>query len=149
MAQTYPDRQETPRVRKRQAQPERREQGDGMEMMAEEVKRHYLSPLPSATDPTPDPFPPAVMRGLGLGSVVGALLGLLAAWLLWNGTIVIPGWEGMFSMGDFTFFFFWTMLGIAFGGAVIGIGAILAARQEPADAHAARQTERKDTKQHR
>jgi heme exporter protein D len=107
-----------------------------MEIMTDQVKRHYLSPMPNATDPTPNPFPPIVLRGLALGAAVGALLGLLAAWLLWSGTLVIHGWEGMFSMGDFTFFF-WTMLGIAFGGAVIGIGAILVTTPESHDAQTA------------
>ena len=48
-------------------------------------------------------------------SVLGALRGLLVAWLLYTGTVDVPGWEGLFSMGDFTFYSFWTMHGVATG----------------------------------
>ena len=110
-----------------------KKEGDhnGMVGLAREVEEHYLQPIPEATEPVPDPFPPMVTWGLWLGVLVGAGLGLIAALLLFNGALVLPGWESMFSMAPFAFYVFWIVVGIAAGLLVIGVAAILLASPEP------------------
>lgn len=95
--------------------------------LAEEVERAHLTVVRGAVAPEPDPFPPSVVRGLWLGIAFGALAGLVIGSLLFEQVFTVPGWEGLFSMGPFTFLFFSTMIGAAAGILVGGIGAILVA----------------------
>jgi NhaP-type Na+/H+ or K+/H+ antiporter len=80
-----------------------------------------------AEDYAPQFFPPAVLRGLGIGILVGGLLGLIAGYLLLTNVITVPGWEGMYSLGETTFLSLWMVIGIAAGIVFIGISAILTA----------------------
>lgn len=99
----------------------------GMEQMAENVERHHETPMTGSADLLPNPFPPVVFHGLWIGAVAGALLGLIVAWLLFNNIIVMDGWEQLYSIGDFSFYTFWMVIGLALGVITGGIGAILAA----------------------
>ncbi len=98
---------------------------DGMTSLAHRVEEHYLQPMPEATEPVPQPFPSPVNWGLGLGILLGAVLGLVAGRLLFNGTIVLQGWDTMYSMAPLAFHVFWVVIGIALGVVTVGIGAIL------------------------
>jgi hypothetical protein len=41
--------------------------------------------------------------------------------------VIAPsGWEAIFSLGPFTFHFFWTMMGLSLGMLLSGVGTILA-----------------------
>lgn len=114
------------------------DQGDqmqGMATMAEQVTRHYDTPTPHSHWLSPDPFPPAVMRGLALGAALGAIVGALAGYLLANSILVVPGWELMYSGAPATIYTLWTLLGVALGVATVGVGTTLAARVEPAPEH--------------
>jgi hypothetical protein len=103
---------------------------NGMIPVAERIEHHHRQPAPDARAQVPEPFPPILWRGLGWGMLGGLLLGLLFAWLLRSGTIVISGWEGVFSLVPITFYTFWAMMGAALGLLVGGIGTILTAKAE-------------------
>jgi len=98
----------------------------GMQHLAEQVEEHYTRPLPKAEWPTIEPFPAVLIWGLGLGAVTGGVLGWTFGRLLLDGTVVIPGAEGLFSMFPYAFQVFWIGIGLAVGLAIGGIGAILA-----------------------
>ena len=99
--------------------------GDGMvEMAGENVKMH-LAPSPLATAPEVAPFPRSVLVGAGGGLVVGALVGLSFGLLLLDGTVVIPGWEQLYSMTPGTFAVFWMGIGAAAGLLLIGVVSLL------------------------
>lgn len=72
-------------------------------------EQHYTAPLPEAAPPPFHPFPARVMAGLGIGALIGGLLGLVFGLLLQQNTLVIPNWEGLYSMGPFTFVIFWSL----------------------------------------
>jgi hypothetical protein len=103
-----------------------------MVSMAEKVERHHLEPAPDAVPPTPDPFPTLLWHGLGWGVLIGLVVGALVAWLTLRGTLVISGWEGLFSMVPPTFYAFWMIIGAALGVLIGGVGTIFAA---PSTAH--------------
>ena len=90
--------------------------------LSEQIERHYTSPSPAATIHTPAFFPASLDRGLLGGLLLGALLGVLFGWLVHSGSISPRGWEGLFSLGPFTFYAFWaftgTALGLLIGGAI-------------------------------
>jgi hypothetical protein len=114
-------------------------QMQGMTQMAEQVTRHYDEPAPHSERPHPEPFPPAVMRGLALGTALGTVVGVVFGYLLANSILVIPGWELMYSGAPATIYTLWTFLGAALGVATIGVGALLAApaaapQERPTDA---------------
>ena len=102
--------------------------GHQMRSLAESLERYHTQPAPEVTRPAPNIFPPLLQIGLGLGTFMGALLGWLFGWLLLNGTLVIPGWEGIYSLEPVTFYTFWIITGAAAGLLVGGIGTILAAK---------------------
>ncbi len=53
------------------------------------------------------------------------LAGLLFGSLLYNSLLAIVGWHGLFSLGNVTFYSFWTMLGVSGGILVLGISLLL------------------------
>ncbi|MBZ0304722.1 MAG: hypothetical protein K8I82_01520 [Anaerolineae bacterium] len=103
---------------------EKHKQHQGMQHMAAEVVEHYTEPSPMVTE-APEFFPAAVMNGLTIGAAVGALLGFGLGYLLREFIIVVPGWEGLFSMETWTFLVFFTLIGSAIGLFVIGSATVL------------------------
>lgn len=99
---------------------------DGMVAMARANERAHLAPAPGAEPPSRRPFPAIIGWGLLGGILIGAAAGWLFARLLLNGTLVIPGWEQLYSMAPGTFYTFWVGLGIAAGIILGGVGTILA-----------------------
>jgi len=114
--------------RKEDHSQEQQQQGNGMVSMAKKVEWHHVKPAPEAVSPAPEPFPTILWHGLGWGTAVGLALGALVAWLLLSGTLVITGWEGLFSMVPATFYAFWMMIGAALGVVLGGVGTIFAAK---------------------
>lgn len=96
-----------------------------MEPITRQVKETHLRPAPGATAPRPRPFPPKTMWGLLAGVLLGALVGLLVGILLRSFALVVPGWEQLYSMGPFTFHFFWVIMGISLGILLMGVGTLL------------------------
>ena len=86
-----------------------------MQALTARSERQAEERLPGARPPEVPPFPPRVVAGLWLGILLGALLGLIVGGLLRSNTIVVPGWEGLYSMGTFTFHVFWLFAGAALG----------------------------------
>lgn len=111
---------------------------DGMVAMARENERAHLAPAPGVEPPSFRPFPPMLGWGLLGGVLVGAIAGWFVAWLLLNGTLVIPGWEQLYSMAPGTFYTFWTGIGIAAGILIGGVGTILAASDSSNHNHRAK-----------
>ena len=105
-----------------------------MEQMAENVERHHEIPMTGSADLLPNPFPSIVFHGLWMGALAGAMLGLIVAWLLFNSIIAVDGWEQLYSIGDFSFYTFWMVIGVALGVIIGGIAAILAAPADQANA---------------
>lgn len=103
---------------------------NGMVSLAEKSERHYTQPMPTTVAPLPRPFPPVLFFGLGLSIMTGALLGLLFGGLLAVEGLSISGWEGLFSLGRFTFHFYWTMMGAALGLFIGGVATILIVNAE-------------------
>ena len=101
-------------------------QHDGMRDLARRVERHHTMPFRQAEPPPGEPFPRLVIATLAGGSALGGVLGLIFGWLLRRGTIVIGGWEGLFSLEPASFYVFWTFAGIALGALVVGVIGILA-----------------------
>jgi hypothetical protein len=91
------------------------EQRSEMQALARRSEREAEERLPGAGPPQVPPFPPRVVAGLWLSILLGALLGLVLGGLLRSNTIVVPGWEGLYSMGPFTFHVFWLFAGAALG----------------------------------
>ncbi len=98
-----------------------------MRPMAGRVVKHHTQSYPEAEWPQVPPFPKPLLQGLAWGTLVGMLLGILWAALMLNGALVIPGWDGLFSMTPFTFYVFWAMAGAGLGIIVIGVALILIA----------------------
>lgn len=96
-----------------------------MQAMAQRNEEQRTSPLPQAEPPAVTPFPPLVVGGLWIGILAGALLGLIWGILLRTQTIVVPGWEGLFSMAPFAFEFFWLIAGVALGVVLAGIVTLI------------------------
>jgi len=96
-----------------------------MQTLARRSERHEEKRLPGAGPPPVPPFPPRVVAGLWLGILLGALLGLLFGGLLRSNTLVVPGWEGLYSMGSFTFHVFWLFAGAAMGILVAAFATVL------------------------
>lgn len=116
-------------------QQKQRDGGDGSHGMVELAERdvqHHTTPFPEAYEPAVSPFPRPVIAGLWLSILIGGLLGLVFGALLQNNLLVIPGWEGMYSMSPFTFHAFWTFMGIALGILTGGVASLLVA---PAGEH--------------
>ncbi|MBK8905189.1 MAG: hypothetical protein IPM53_28665 [Anaerolineaceae bacterium] len=90
--------------------------GRGMKPTAEKVVRHHTHPAPETAVPYPPVFPRQLWLGLWGGMAIGAVVGLIFGWLLFTGILAPRGWEAIFSLGPFTFHFFWTMLGLLLGG---------------------------------
>ncbi len=105
---------------------------DGMVAMARANERAHLAPAPGAKPPPSPPFPPALLWGLVFGALGGALVGLVVGALLLNRTLVVPGWEQLYSMTPGTFFTFWVGIGLAVGLLLGGVGTLLAV-SPPAD----------------
>ena len=99
-------------------------QEKSMREMAAGIVRHHLTPAPGAELSSIDPFPAPVIGGLVGGFIGGALVGLLVAALMVNYILVVPGWEGLFSMTPATFYTFWAGMGAAVGILLGGITAI-------------------------
>lgn len=99
-----------------------------MQRLAEQEVAYHSTPLPEAQAPPVEPFPPPVVRGIWLGLLAGALLGLLVHVLLRNNLVVLPGAEGLYSMAPATFAAFWITAGAAVGLAVVGVIALFMAR---------------------
>lgn len=106
------------------------ESRDGMQGLSVREEQHYIAPLPESDLPPIQPFPARVMAGLGIGALLGSLLGAGFGLLLQRNILIIPGWEGLYSMGPFTFVFFWAVMGLALGVITIGIGVLLTAALE-------------------
>lgn len=92
---------------------------------SERVVRFHERPVPGAAMPEFDPFPGPVMQGLFWSAVVGAVIGLIVAWLLRSGTVVLGGIEGIYSLVPWTFYWFFLLAGSAVGLLVGGVGALL------------------------
>jgi len=99
-----------------------------MQALSRRSERQARERLAAAAPPEVQPFPARVVAGLWLGILSGALLGLLFGGLLRSNTIVVPGWEGLYSMGPFTFHVFWLFAGVAVG---IIAAALLTLLPEP------------------
>ncbi len=99
--------------------------GPDMHRLAAEELQHYLASLPKAHAPQTNPFPHSIWWGLGVGIVVGAILGVIFGLLLLRDLVVMPGWEGLYSMAPGAFIAFWLFAGTALGMIVGGVGAIL------------------------
>lgn len=119
---------------------ERTRRGHGETVMmrtAEEVAAAHAGSAPSARPLEPGPFRAAVMRGLWLGVLLGAVAGAVWAWLLLSHTVVIGGWEQLYSVGEFTFYVLWVLIGAALGIATVGVaGLLLATPTRPPEAAA-------------
>ncbi|MDX1663702.1 MAG: hypothetical protein R3272_07910 [Candidatus Promineifilaceae bacterium] len=104
-------------------------QSDGQNMieMAGQVEEHYTRPSPKATSYTPNFFPAILNQGIFWGLLIGALFGLLLAWLVHNGRVTPTGWEGLFSLVPFSFYSFFAFAGAAVGLAVGGVVTLLIA----------------------
>ena len=98
--------------------------------MSGHVTRPHLEPLPDVKPPEINLFPAPMMRSLGWGMLIGLMLGLIWAALLRNTVIVIPGWEGLYSIPPFTFLIFWAVIGVSIGGMVVGAARILRYREQ-------------------
>lgn len=96
----------------------------GMVALAEKVEQHYTRPAPNAEHVEARLFPAPVMRRLAVGILAGALLGLLFGVLLFQSIVVVPGLEGLFSMGPFTFHVFWTLMGVSLGILLAGLATL-------------------------
>jgi hypothetical protein len=105
---------------------ETRAEKPGMKMLAEKEISHYTAPLPEAQMPASPSFPAALWRYLWIGIGAGALAGLGFGNLLFTNTLVVPGWEALYSMGPAAFHAFWILMGIAAGILAGGVGSILA-----------------------
>lgn len=105
--------------------------GNGMVEMARENVRMHLAPVPMAVEPHPHPFPPTVLAGAIGGLAIGAIAGVIFGTLLLNGTVVVPGWEQLYSMTPGTFRTFWLGMGAALGLLLGGVGTILIATPGP------------------
>jgi hypothetical protein len=105
--------------------------GRGVVDEARAIEAYHRAPMPGAAEPLPHAFPDRVTPGLVLGVVVGALAGILWAILLYRGFIVVPGWEALYSAGDFTFYILWLGIGAAAGVLIVGGGTLLATKPEP------------------
>jgi hypothetical protein len=81
-------------------------------------------PAPTTASISPRFLARPVVAGLVLGVVGGSPLGLGFALLL-KGAIVIPGWEQLYSVAPSAFTKFWLGIGLAIGGLVGGMGAML------------------------
>ena len=103
----------------------KRDKPEGMVDLAERIFRHHTTPFPEAYRPAVNPFPRLLSVGLWLSVLIGGLLGLGFGALLQNNRLVIPGWEGLYSMSPFTFHAFWTIMGIALGILVGGVATLL------------------------
>lgn len=116
---------------------EREEQHeDGQSMMlalAAEVEEHYTRPSPLA-EFRPTIFPDRLGPGIFWGLFLGALLGILVAWLVHSGRLSPTGWEGLFSLVPFSFYAFWALVGAALGLAVGGVATLLATPVPDAEA---------------
>jgi hypothetical protein len=115
----------------RQVREKQRHDGHGMRPMAEESVQYHTRPAPGTAEPIPRPFPALLWYGIGGGLVIGAALGLLFGWLLFSGALAPRGWEGIFSLGPFTFHVFWTVMGAALGLLLGGVATLLVAEPEP------------------
>jgi hypothetical protein len=94
--------------------------------LAEQVEDHYTRPSPLATF-RPDVFPKLLDHGIFWGLLLGALLGVLVAWLVHGGRVTPTGWEGLFSLVPFSFYAFFAFAGAALGLALGGVATLLAA----------------------
>lgn len=92
---------------------------------SERVVRFHERPVPGAAMPEFEPFPAQVMQGLFWSVVVGAIIGLIGAWLLRSGTVVLGGIEGIYSLVPWTYYWFFLLAGGAVGLLVGGVGALL------------------------
>ncbi len=95
----------------------------GMKELAREVGDFHRRTFPEARHPLPHPFAARIVRGLWLGIALGLLIGLAFGILLHQGTI--PGWERLYSLGAFTFYVLWAMLGVAAGIIIGGVGGMI------------------------
>lgn len=77
-----------------------------MQRVSQEEVAYHSRPAPEAQPSMIEPFPPGVRSGLWLGIGVRAFLGLLFGFLLFQGILLIPGSEMLFSMTPFTFYMF-------------------------------------------
>lgn len=109
---------------------EREEQHeDGQSMMlelAEQVEDHYTRPSPAA-EYRPNFFPELLDHGIFWGILLGAVVGILFAWLVHTGRVTPTGWEGLFSLVPFSFYSFFAFVGGALGLLVGGVITLLAA----------------------
>ena len=125
---------EVTRTREEGREGRRRDEGDGrghdMRPLAVEVERVHSRPVPESVWPDPKPFPAVFWYGLLASVVIGAVVGLVFARLLFTGVIAPRGWEGIFSLVPFTFYFFWMMMGLALGLAVGGVVTVLVMPEE-------------------
>ena len=93
--------------------------------LAEREVRHHTTPSPDAQEPAIDPFPRPVNGGLWLSILISGLLGLGFGVLLQNNLLVIPGWEGLYSLAPFTFHACWTLMGVALGILIGGVATLV------------------------
>lgn len=106
---------------------ERDGQPDSMMLeVAEQVEEHYTRPSPASSG-WPNLFPDLLDHGIFWGLFLGALAGILLAWLVHTGRVMPTGWEGLFSLVPFSFYSFFAFLGAALGLAVGGVATLLLA----------------------
>ncbi|HSO27291.1 MAG TPA: hypothetical protein VLS48_04425 [Anaerolineales bacterium] len=103
----------------------------GMQALAEREYHHHRTPLPEAHQPPAPVFPRPVMMALAVSILVGVVIGWIFGVLLLNNSIVIAGWEGLYSMSPFTFKAFWAFIGAALGIALGGVGGLLFSAAPP------------------
>lgn len=113
------------KVYEKDEQKKQKDKKGNMLDLARKVERHYTSPSPQATIYPPAYFPGSLNLGLIGGLIAGALIGALFGWLVRNGAILVPGWEGLFSLTPVTFYTFWAFVGAALGLLAGGTIALL------------------------
>ncbi|HSM58376.1 MAG TPA: hypothetical protein VK879_19635 [Candidatus Sulfomarinibacteraceae bacterium] len=107
------------------------EHNGNMFQLAERLEAHYTAPSPQATAYAPNFFPRLLDHGIFWGLLLGAVFGVLFAWLVHSGRLTPSGWEGLFSLTPFTFYAFWAFAGAALGLLIGGLTTLLLAQPPP------------------
>lgn len=107
---------------------ERHEREDGPRELARRTQAFHRQAMPEAVMPPVVPFTKVMLIMLLVGILVGGVGGYFFGDALFSGEILIPGWEGIYSMLPNAFYFMWIMIGAALGIVIIGGGTLLVYR---------------------